>query len=151
MKNNDENEIIGIVYPLRKNNFELLKKRKNPVYIKYTPHSNSKNPTKICEGNFLLFYLAHGSKLIIGYSKIIKVTFKLPFDIKQQYIDRIQMEKNEFDRYISTRKSKSLLFLELERIIEFQNPVKVNYPITMAGRYVTIVDIKNLGFQQIII
>ena len=140
----DNNDIVGIIYSLRENNYDYLKKRKSPIYIKYIPHADSKNPTKLCKGHRLFFYISGKEKTIAGYSKIRKVAFCLPEEIRQNYMDRIQMTSDEFITYVSQRDSKSLLTLELENIIELQNEVRVPYPITMGGKYLSSNAVKNL-------
>ena len=80
---NEEHKIIGAIYPLKKTNFDMLKKRRKPAYIKFLTHTNSRKPTKLHRGHFLLFYLSGGKKSIVGYSKIKEVLFKTPLDIKQ--------------------------------------------------------------------
>ena len=52
------------------------------------------------------------------------------------------MDKMEFQNYILNRETKNLLFLELNKIIEFKEMIYVEYPITMVGKYITQEDIK---------
>jgi hypothetical protein len=40
-------EVIGVIYPLSESNFNILKIRAIPTYIKFIYHSNSKNSTKL--------------------------------------------------------------------------------------------------------
>ena len=70
-------QIGGVVYPLNEKNYRLLKQRYKPIFIKFIPHSDTKNPTKLNEGNYLLFYVSNKNKSIIGYSKIKQILFKL--------------------------------------------------------------------------
>lgn len=137
-------DIVGVIYSLRDHNYDLLKKRKSPVYIKYIPYAYSKKPTKLCKGHSLFFYISGKEKTIFGYSKIKEVTFCLPAEIKRNYMDRIQMTDKEFSKYVLQRDSKSLLTLELDDIIDLQDKVRVPYPITMGGKYVSLDDVKNL-------
>ena len=137
-----ENKIGGVIYPLNENNYVLLKQRKKPIFIKFLPHSNSKNPTKLCPGNYLLFYLSKQNKSIIGYSKINDIFFKTPTEINQQYIDEIQMDKIEFERYVKNRENKPLMVLILDRIIDFKKKISIDYPITMTGKYISKDELK---------
>lgn len=141
---NEDEEIVGIIYPVMQNNFDILKERKNPAYVKFITHVKSKNPTRLRKGHYLLFYLSRKDKSIIGYAKINAVSFKTAFEINDKYLNRIQMEQKEFDGYILDRESKQLLFLELEEIIVLDKPMPVDYPITMAGQYVSINEMKRL-------
>ena len=125
-------------------NFNLLKKRKTPVYVKYITHPGSKNATRLKKEHYLLFYLSRMDKSIVGYTKIKNISYKMPEEIKADQLNKIQMEKKEFDAYSSDRQSKPLLFLELDRIVTLENPVKMEKPMTMAGQYVSIKGIKQL-------
>ena len=140
----DRNEIVGVIYSLRKNNFDILQKRENPIYVKFIAHTTSKNPTRLNKGHFLLLYLSRRNNSISGYAKINKVSFKTPSDIKQNYIERIQMKKEEFDRYIIGRESKPLLFLELKEIVKIKKNITINHRMTMAGKYITNNEMKLL-------
>jgi len=144
----NNNEIVGIIYSLKEHNYNYLKKRKSPIYIKYIIHGDSKNPTKLCKGHILFFYISSKEKTVVGYSKIREVTFCLPREIKQSYMDRIQMTDDEFNQYVSQRDSKLLLTLELDDIIDLQDKVRVPYPITMGGKYLSLDDVKNLLGNQ---
>ena len=130
-------------------NYDILKERKDPVYVKYITHSRSKNPTKLQKGHFLLLYISKKNKSIVGYAKIKDVSLKMPAEIKQNYLNRIQMQREEFNEYILDRDSKGLIFLELEEIVELEKPVLVGYPITMAGRYVSIEEKKRLVGNEV--
>jgi len=141
---NSKDEIIGIIYPLMQSNFNIFKKRRKPLYIKFLTHSKSKNPTKLQKGHYLLLYLSRRNKAIAGYAKIKKVSFRKVFEVQQKYINRIQMGRKEFDEYVFRRESKHLILLELNEIIELKKSVVVDYPITMAGRYVSFDEIKHL-------
>jgi hypothetical protein len=92
--------------------------------------------------------LSGGSKSIIGYSKIINVLFKTSSEVKQYYINRIQMGKEDFDNYIKNRESKALLLLELENIVEFKKMISVDFPMTMAGKYMQLDKIKQYSNEQ---
>jgi hypothetical protein len=131
-----ERELFGVIFPLRRNNFELLKIRKNPIYIKYITHSKSKYPTKLHSGHYLFFYISREKKSLIGYSKIKGVKFDLPSNLVEISENNIQMNMDEFKNYTNDRNFKLMLVIELEKIIEFEKPNKIAYPITMAGRYV---------------
>lgn len=147
MSNDDT---IGIIYPVMKWNFDLLMKRINPVYVKYIIHPNSKKPTKLQNGHYLLFYLSRMEKSIIGYATIKDISFKMPNEIKENHLDLIQMDEKQFDDYTSNRSFKSLIFLELQKIVTLENPIQVGYPITMAGQYISINEIKRLLGEDII-
>lgn len=128
----DDAHLGGVIYPLMYENFILLKSRKNPVYIKY-PARTLKKASPLKKGNILLLYQSKANKSIIAFGIIKNVSLKLPDEIKSKYLDKIQMEKDQFNNYISGRESKELLFIELDKIIEFNKPVISSRPITMAG------------------
>lgn len=138
-----EEEIGGIIYPLKEENLGLLKEKSKPVYIKYLSRMKGKNPTKLQRGHYILFYLSRKDKTIVGYSKINNILFKTPSEIKQEYTNRIQMNDPAFDQYTKKRKDKSLIALEIEKFTELKNVVSINYPITMAGKYITMNEVKN--------
>ena len=50
----DLNSKAGIILPLKRRNYALLKTRKNPAYIKYLPNIVSKPKTKLKAGNIIL-------------------------------------------------------------------------------------------------
>jgi hypothetical protein len=133
----ETHEIKGVIFPIRRINYNILKKRNNPIFIKFLTHSDSKNPTKLQSDHFLLLYLSKSNKSIIAYSQIKRITFKKPLEVLKYHLDDIQMEKEEFSKYIQNRENKSLVLLELKKISELDNPVPVDQPITMAGMYVS--------------
>lgn len=136
--------IEGIIYPIREKNFQIIKNRKEPCYIKYLPHIKSKSPKTLKKGHFLLFYLSAKNKSLGGYAKIKSSTFQNPSDIEMKYMDRIQMDKKDFYEYTLDRMDKKLLFLELDDVIVFNKPVKLEYPITMGGKYITSGELSNI-------
>lgn len=141
---NNSNEISGVIYPLMRKNFNLLRKKRNPIYIKYITHTASKYPTRLIKGNFLLFYLSGENKSVVGYSKIIDIGFDLPSFVKEHFLDRIQMKEQEFDNYIKYRETKPLLILQLDEIKELSKSVVLPFSITMTGKYIYESDIKKI-------
>jgi len=139
-----ENDIVGIIYPLRQENYQLINRIKEPVYVKFITHTNSKNPTKLKHNNYILFYQSGKNKTIVGYSKIISISFKKATEIKNEYLSRIQMNENDFCSYVKGRESKLLLFLELDQIMTLEQPVELSFPITMAGQYITKNDLRTI-------
>jgi len=136
-------EIGGVIYPIRKNNYNLLKERSSPIYIKFLSHSSAKNPTRLRSGHYLIFYLSGANKSIIAHSKIVEVLFKKPIQIQEHHINDIQMEKEEFDIYTRNRENKSLILLKLNNIIEFENPIEIDYSISMTGMYISKESVKS--------
>jgi len=124
----------GIIYPIPQEDYDTLKSRKNPIYIKFL----SKNSTELKIGHILIFYLSRKNKTLIGYSKIINVYFKSPLDILKYHKDNTQMKEEKIIEYIHTRENKNILVLELDEIKDFDIPIKIDYPITMMGKYVHI-------------
>jgi hypothetical protein len=131
------NDTMGVIYPIRQKNIGLLRKRKHPIYVKYLPHAGSQNSTRLKKGDFLFLYLSRKDKSVICYSKISSVSFKTPGEIMTRHLNEIQLNKDEFIEYVKDRKNKLLLFLELESLIELDKPYYLDYPITMAGKYVS--------------
>ena len=112
---------------------ELLRTKKNPAYVKYlTQQSN----LFLREGHYVLFYVTKKEKSILSYSKVKKISFLSREEIIEHKLDNIQMNKEDFEEYTSSRKTKPLFFLELDRIYNFEDPVFLNYPITMTGKRV---------------
>ena len=132
---NDES-IIGVIYPIRTKNYTRLKSVQSPVFIKYLQHFNNKNPTKLKNGHYIIFYLSKKDKKVIGYSQIKNIVFKLPEEIIKEDANNMQMEINEFNEYIKNRESKKLLILELDKIIDIINPKIISSGITMTGKYI---------------
>lgn len=143
----DKNEVNGVIYPIRNHNYKRLLTKSNPIYVKYIPHSNSKNATRLQIGNYIFFYLSKGDKLIIGYSKIKKITFKTSEELIKSSINQIQMDKEEFIHYIQNREEKELLVLELKKIMSLTNSINSPYPISMAGRYVSKEETKKFLYE----
>lgn len=139
--------ISGIIYPLKQKDFDLLKKRDDPIYVKFTRHEKSNKELRLSKNDFLLFYISRKRKAIEGYGKITNVYFISPDKVINNYLNRIQMRKKYFETYISDRESKDLLAIEIESVIELNKPIKPNKPITMAGRYVTDKEIKKMGIS----
>jgi len=134
-------EIGGIIYPLNDHNFNILKKREKPVYVKY-PSRAGKHPTKLKQGHLLFFYLSRKDKSIIGYSKIKEVSIKTPQEVLQHYTRSMQMNDDEFNKYTIKRKDKKLLVLMLDDIVELEKNITIDYPITMAGKYISTDEMK---------
>jgi len=128
----DDDKLI-VIYPLMKHNYELLKTRLNPVYIKFIarePKKKSINPQNI---DYLYFYLSRHDKSIIGYSSIKTLKFLKPLDVENEFLSRIQMTKDDFTKYCKDRENKLLLTLELEKIIDLNPSLKLKAPLTMSG------------------
>jgi hypothetical protein len=140
----DQFEVSGVIFGLRENNFTRLVGIKKPVYVKFTPHSSSKNPTKVKPGNILLFYVSGKDKSIAGYARITSVSFKLPSVVMEQFKDKIQMNQNEFDSYVRNREIKPLLVLELENVNKMDSWLSVDFPVTMGGKYLRKDEIRDL-------
>jgi len=141
MKNDEK--IAGAIFPVMIKNLNLLKKKAAPVYVKYIAKVGSKRSTKLQKGHYLLFYLSKANKSIVAYAKIRSVSFANPSEVKKN-IDRIQMDEKEFSNYIKNREEKPLMFLELEKVVPLPEPVLIDYPITMTGRYISTKDIIHL-------
>jgi len=127
-------DICGVVFPITEKHLELLKKRKNPIYVKYLAHSKS---TVLKEGNSVLFYVARSKKYVSSYSKIKKINFLKPEEIICKELSRIQMNREDFEKYTSNRKEKPLIILELDDIKDFNPPIILDFPITMTGKNLT--------------
>jgi hypothetical protein len=132
-----EGEVGGIIYPLKKHNFFRLKNSQKPVYVKYVGRSEKYHYTKLQSGNKLLFYQSSISKSIVGYGTIISIAFLLPKDIQLNYIDRIQMDMSEFESYCASRLNTQLIFIELDQVTELTKPIKLDYHVTMGGKYLS--------------
>ncbi len=142
-------EIGGIIYSLKEHNFDLLHKRTKPVYVKYLPQGGGKYPTKLTPGHFILFYLSGGSKSIIGYAEISDVAIKYPPEIERNYSNRMQMDCDEFDEYTLDRKDKTMIVLILENLVVLKKLIPIQFPITMAGKYISKDELKQILKQFI--
>lgn len=138
----NESNLKGVIYPLYKHNYELLKTRKNPIYIKYQTHS--KSGVRIKDRDYIFFYISGGNKTIVGYSIIKDIKFELPQLVLDKFVDRTQMDGDEFNNYIQNRFNKHLLMVYLKKVINFDEPQKINFPITMTGKLINSVDNENL-------
>ena len=118
--------------------------RIDPIFIKYLTHATSKYPTKLVNGDILFFYLSGENKVIVGFSRIEEICMELPTYVKNEYLNRIQMNESELNNYIKDREVKPLLILKLNKIIELTPPISINFPITMTGKYVYETDMKSL-------
>lgn len=128
-------DIKGVVFPLKERNLHLLKKRKNPVFVKYMGQSNLKNP-RSKRGDFLFFYISCKDKAITHYSKIEEAMHLKPNEVKKRYMSKIQMKEEEFEKYIEFREEKLMLVLTLNEIHKLNKKIKLKYPITMAGKHI---------------
>jgi len=141
----NQKDVGGVIFGLRENNFELLKSRKNPVYVKFTAHHpSSRSPNRVQSGHLLLFYISGKCKAVAGYSKILDVSYNEPVEILENYLNHIQMTKHEYEVYIDSRESKPILTLKLGEIITLKKGIKLDFPITMAGKLVSSDEISNI-------
>ncbi len=54
------------------------------------------------------------------------------------------MTIDEFNAYTLNRENKALLFIELNEIIDFSNPIKINKSVSMAGLYLKKSEIETI-------
>jgi len=146
----DEDKIAGAMHFLFENNFKRLKEIKHPIFVKFTGHNNWKKPSRLKKNHFLLLFTSRRYKWLVGYSKIIRVSFNYPFDVKHKYIDRIQMKEQEFQRYINNRKMRILTLLEIGEIFELDEKKPVGIPLTLNGKYLSIEEIRFLLGKSIV-
>jgi len=128
----DNNKKI-VIYPLMEHNYELLKTRINPVYIKFIAREPKKKSIKPQNIDCIYFYLSRHDKSIIGFSSIKTIKYIKPCDIENALLSRIQMTNDEFNKYCKDRENKSLVTLELEKIIDLNPPLKLKSALTMNG------------------
>lgn len=134
---NDQN-IIGVIYPLPKNLIDRIDKSKN-IFIKYLPRVPTRKSysLKIREGIKLYIYRSGHNKTIVTEAIIDKVELLFFDEIISKYKNRTIAPYDELIKYVQDRENKKLLVLHLKNIKKYDNPLKVKVPITMAGRYIT--------------
>jgi hypothetical protein len=135
---NYENDIEGVIYPLPKIIVERINENKN-IFVKYLARPPKKKGllTKLKVGDTLFVYQSGSEKEIVINALIKKIEFLLIEEVIHSYKNKTIADENELRRYSKGRESKPLLVLHLTNIKRYDSPLKVNVPITMAGRYIT--------------
>ena len=134
----DEEIIEGVIYPLPSSMIDRIERSKN-IFVKYLPHAHKKkgNPTKLKPGNKLYIYESRGRKKVVGEASIKNIEFLLVNDVINYYKNKTIPNELEIKQYSKGRESKELMVLTLGEFKKYEKLMKVNSPITMAGRYVT--------------
>ena len=125
---------IGLSLPIQKMFWENISKVKNPIFFKFMPHESI--PKELDKNSKLFFYLSNSGKLIVGESQIQKTELINVEDFVKNFKDKILIPLTEFYEYVGGRKDKLLVIFFLKDIKEYNNPVKLNYSVTMGGKYI---------------
>ena len=143
MAQNDE--LIGVIYALPRHIIDRVLVDKKKVFIKYIAKEPIKKTRfRISPGNKLFLYESGGKKIIVGESLIKKCEFLNKDEVYEKYRIDLILTKKELDEYAIGREEKKLLVLHLEKIETYEEPIKLNKQITMAGHYVTFDNINIL-------
>jgi hypothetical protein len=107
------------------------------VFTKYTTHIPSEKSIRIRKGDKLFLYKSRAEKTVVGEAIIEKMEFLLHAEIIEKYREKLITPPEEMSKYVQGRTNKKMLVLELYNITKYSHPVKIKVPITMAGRYIT--------------
>jgi len=100
----------------------------------------SKN-LKSCEK--LIFYESRGRKKLIGEGNIEKIELLSLDEVVRKYKDDVFLSREELRSYSNGRTKKPVVF-SLKKLKEYDNDVKVDFPITMCGKYITKLEYHNI-------
>jgi hypothetical protein len=139
------NKIVGVIYPVPLQFVDRLLLENRYVFVKYLPKISG---LKIVPKHKVLFYRSHSSKDIVGEGKIEQISFQTPEEALERYGNKLFLNKEELMRYVFQQpkrdQSKKLLVLVLSNIKRYSTPKKFKKPISMAGRYLTQRELKEL-------
>ena len=127
-------KIIGMMFPINNIIFKNLLRKKEAVFSKFMPHQSI--PYKLEIGSKLFFYLSNVGRIVIGESKIKKIELLSPKEIKDLYKSKLLIKIKDFNDYVGERVDKILLVLSIENIKIYNKPVKLNYSVTIGGKYI---------------
>lgn len=130
-------EVIGVIYPLPKKIVDRLNESRN-IFVKFLPHiPTKKSRVRLEEGNKLYIYQSGTKKKIVVESVISKIEFLLIEDVFKRYENCTVATRGELNKYVEGRENKKLMVIHMKNIKKYNIPLKINVPITMAGRYIT--------------
>ncbi|OKY78786.1 MAG: Hypothetical protein, DUF365 family [Candidatus Methanohalarchaeum thermophilum] len=127
----EEDETVGIIFPLYNEIIERALEENKDVFAKYSRR-------KLEQGDTLYLYSSgpSGLKNITAKAKIEETTKLKPNKVWERYRDRLFQNKKEFNDYTKDRKNKKMLVLELTDIKELKETVEAPGNMTVAGLYV---------------
>lgn len=129
--------IIGVIFPIPEKIIYRIFDMGMNVFTKFTTHTPSEKSIKIHKGDKLFIYQSKAEKTVVGEAIIEKMDFLLSDDVMDKYKEKLITPPEEMAKYVKGRTNKKMLVFELYNITKYNDPVKVNNPITMAGQYVT--------------
>jgi len=132
-------EIIGVIHALQTDVIANIFINKKDIFVKYTPHvPTKKSKNKLKEGMVLFIYESRNLKEIVGKAVIQKIEYLIQKDIIKKYYLRLMISPEKLQEYAGNRrKEKPALVLTLNNITKYKKPIKLDFPITMGGLYVT--------------
>ncbi|MFH1358261.1 MAG: DUF365 domain-containing protein [archaeon] len=131
----DKKEIAGVIFSLPKDLANRIFNNHKSVFVKFLTHP-TKN-TRIKENMKLIIYVSNLNKSVIGEAIIKKVEFLKYNELIKEHKKEIFLSTRELKDYASKREEKPLLVLILNEIKKYNKEKRLNYPITMSGRYIT--------------
>lgn len=146
----DEEEPIGVIYPLPPDVITQILSGKRDIFVKYisrVPTKKSKHRLK--NGLKLFIYASGGSKSIVATSYVKKVEFLPAPVLMKKYAGRVAIQKDYAKEYFKGREDKALAVLHLSNVTPVFPPIKILTPITMSGQFITQENKKLLFAQHI--
>lgn len=129
----NQNEIIGIIFPILPNHVERFFADGKTVFVKFV----SRAPTRLQTGHRLFFYKSRNDRELVGEALISGIETKPPKDILSDFHDRLFLTRKEMEQYVGNRQSKEMLVLILSKVKKYHAAIRLERPVTMAGQYVT--------------
>ena len=133
----EDEKIIGIIYPLPERLILRIFESGKNIFTKFTTQIPSKESVRIRKGIKLFMYMSRAEKKVVGEAIIKEMDFLLPTEVMEKYIEKLITPPEEMPKYAQGRNNKKMLVLGLYNITKYSHPVELKVPITMAGRYVT--------------
>ncbi|MGA2625738.1 MAG: DUF365 domain-containing protein [Candidatus Bathyarchaeia archaeon] len=134
MSEKENNEIVGVIYPLTQDHIERFFRGKT-VFVKFL--SRGIVPPGLRRGSKLLFYMTGGSKEVLGEARIMDIASATSQDVLENYRDRLFLTATELEDYVGERRHKPMLVLTISDVKRYRPPRILSKYITMAGQNVT--------------
>lgn len=137
-------EIIGVAFPVPHEFMKRFFEEGKTVFVK-----NSKF-TKLRSGSKVIFYASHQVHAFVGEGIIESLERLPPRETIQKYGNDLFLTEKELMSYARKRNVAEFLVVRFSRIKEYQKYVKPKRFISMAGRYVTESEYKEILSQALI-
>jgi hypothetical protein len=127
--------ILGIIFPLSQEHIERFFEGHRTVFVKF--YGRQRVPTRLRRGSRLFFYRTGGRKEIVGEAKIVEINSGAFDDVWNRFADGLFLTRNELEAYVGKRRDSQMTVLVLDEVREYQAPIILQHPLTMAGQYMT--------------